>query len=145
MATVIGKEMFTQVFADLGVDIREMTLVETAHGFDVMKKIEYLDAEIWKPGALAAIGENARTANGSRFTAFAIAMTDNMIVIKTINEIRHAPENGLPTLWVEALRKGWKIAPCPAWECGCTFVWKRPLPTGHHEVYGCLSHSDIQP
>ncbi len=142
--------MFAAVFASFrskDFDQSEMRLVKSSCGFDEMVKIEYLDDDkiCWKTGAIGAIGENAKRRDGTSFTAFLVSTGGDKMEVKTLAEIRHVPETGLPALWVEALRKGWKISLCPTWTCGCNFVWMKPLSSGNHEVFGCLSHTDVRP
>ena len=142
MNTPIENNLFRAVFADLGVNISGMNLVETSHGFNVMTKIEYLDAGIWKPGVLGAIGENAKTPNGSRFTAFAVGMPNDVMAVKTLHEIRHAPEAGLPKLWIDALHKGWQIKHCSC-SCGGNYAWLEPSSYGGADrMFGCVCHND---
>ncbi|MFA6519447.1 MAG: hypothetical protein WCT41_01330 [Candidatus Paceibacterota bacterium] len=120
-------------------------MVETSNGFDVQTAVEYRADNVWRRGVIAAIGENAkRRMDDSIITAFLVADKDNDIVLKTIDELRHVPESGLPPLWVEALRKGWKILPCSC-ECGGKYVWQKPRPSGVHENFGCVCHNDPQP
>lgn len=141
--------MFAALFASFrskDFDQSEMRLVQSSCGFDEMTKVEYLDNDkiCWKTGAIGAIGENAKRRDGTSFTAFLVSTGGNKMEVKTLAEIRHVPETGLPPLWVEALRKGWKIMPCSC-ECGGRYVWFKPRPPGTHETFGCVCHNDPKP
>lgn len=123
------------------MDDQGMKFVQTSGGFDIFSKVEYLENGVWSSGALMSVAENVNTLDGIVFTAFAVAKANAEIIIKKHDEIRHAPEVGLPKLWVEALQAGWKILPC---SCGCGggYVWMKPRPSGMHETFGCVCHNN---
>lgn len=123
------------------MDDQEMKFVQTSGGFDIFSKVEYLDRGVWSLGAMMSVAENVKTFDGVVFTAFAVAKVNGEIVVKKRDEIRHAPETGLPKAWVEALQAGWKILPCSC-ECGGGYVWMKPRPSGAHETFGCVCHNN---
>lgn len=123
------------------MDDQGMKFVQTSCGFDIFSKVEYLEMGVWSPGGLMSLAENVKTTGGETFTAFAVAKVNGEIIIRRRDEIRHAPETGLPKAWVEALRAGWKILPCSC-ECGGSYVWMKPRPSGAHENFGCVCHNN---
>lgn len=136
--------LFAAVFAGFQkkFDQSEMRMAEFSHGFDAHTAVEYRSNNVWRRGAIVAIGDDAKNlVDGARFTAFLVADEDADIVLKTADELRHVPEIGLPPLWVDALRKGWRIMRC---SCGCggNYVWWKPRPSGAFESAGCVCHND---
>ena len=136
--------IFAAVFAGFKgkFDQSEMRMTESAYGFDSTAAVEYRANNVWRRGAIVAIGDGAKNLiSGQRFTAFLVADEDSDIMMKTVDELRHVPEEGLPPLWVNALRSGWRIMPCSCM-CGGNYVWFKPRPSGMHETFGCVCHNN---
>lgn len=124
------------------LNFQDMQAVESSAGFVMMNRIEYFEHGVWNMGALMAIGENVKRhgEHQASFTAFLVARQDSSLLVCDIKGIRHSPEKGLPELWTNALRAGWKIVPCSC-ACGGKFAWFAPRPSGAHEMFGCVCHS----
>ncbi len=123
------------------IDQSGMREVITSDGFDVMTKIEYLQDAIWRQGALAGIGENVNYPDGRSITAYMVVGQDDKCFLRTRGEIRHTPENGLPELWADAMRKGWRIMRTSCM-CGGSYGWFKPCSSGAFESAGCVCHND---
>lgn len=155
-----GKHFFeSHPFIGCPFDASGMRMVEEWRGFKVGMQAEFSGlGSSQNRGTIVAIGENAKYLDGAVFTAFAVQVGQR-IHIKTHREIWHVldaeidaedvviiPRASLPELWVEALRKGWKVTLCSC-HCGGRYIWMEPAPRPSmgHLQFGCVCHNDPKP
>lgn len=48
----------------------------------------------------------------------------------------------IPPQWQRLLEAGWIIEPTSCM-CGGDWAWLKPRPSGAHEMFGCVCHTDI--